>query len=167
MKKLLYVIAATLCLVACEKNTESDSGSSTTIQGDFVDLGLASGTKWKTQNEQSNDYYNLFDYETAINEFGSNLPTIEQWEELKSYCLWVWSGSGYKVTGPNGKSIVLPAAGYRDCDGSINRVGSRGNYWSSTPYGSEFAWSLNFGSTDVKKNYKYYRCNYYSIRLVR
>ena len=162
MKKLLYVLATALCLVACEKNTEG--GSST--KGDYVDLGLASGTKWKTQNEQNTyDYYNLFDYETAISEFGNNLPTKEQWEELKAYCHWEWTGSGYKVTGPNGKSIVLPAAGYRDCGGSVYNVGSYGNYWSSTPSGSEYAWGLYFTSSGVYMDYN--RCNGLSVRLVR
>ena len=163
MKKLLYVIAAALCLVACEKN--QDSGSST--KGDYVDLGLASGTKWKTQNEQNTyDYYNLFDYETAISEFGSNLPTKEQWEELRTYCHWEWTGSGYKVTGPNGKSIVLPAAGLRDCVGSVIGVGSAGYYWSSTPDGSEYAWELGFGAGGVGM-VNHYRCYGQSVRLVR
>lgn len=163
MKKILYVLAAALCLVACEKNPESGS----TTKGDFVDLGLGSGTKWKTQNEQStHDYYNLFDYETAISEFGSNLPTKEQWEELKSFCHWEWTGSGYKVTGPNGKTIVLPAAGYRNCDGSVNYVGSTGHYWSSSPSGSEDAWGLDFGPYGVDMSY-HSRCNGRSVRLVR
>jgi hypothetical protein len=165
MKKLLYVIAAALCLVACEKNSENGSGS--TAKGDFVDLGLASGTKWKTQNEQNTyDYYDLFDYETALREFGNNLPTSKQWEELRAYCHWEWVGSGYKVTGPNGKSIVLPAAGYRDCGGSVSYVGSLGLYWSSTPNGSENAWSLSFNSGRVNMDY-YRRCYGLSVRLVR
>ena len=165
MKKLLYVIAAALCLVACEKNSENGSGS--TAKGDFVDLGLASGTKWKTQNEQSTyDYYDLFDYETTLREFGNNLPTSKQWEELRAYCHWEWVGSGYKVTGPNGKSIVLPAAGCRDRDGSVDRVGSSGYYWSSTPKGSEMAWNLRFSSGAVYMDYNNC-CIGLSVRLVR
>ncbi len=159
----MYVIAAALCLVACEKNP--DGGSST--KGDYVDLGLTSGTKWKTQNEQNTyDYYNLFDYETAISEFGSNLPTKEQWEELRAYCHWEWTGSGCKVTGPNGKEIFLPAAGYRYCDGSVYGVGSGGYYWSSTPNGSEYAWCLYFGSGGVNMGSNN-RCYGLSVRLVR
>ena len=44
MKKLLYVIAVALCMVACESNTPN--GGSIT-KGDYEDLGLTSGTKWK------------------------------------------------------------------------------------------------------------------------
>lgn len=163
MKKLLYFMLAALCMTACSGNTPTQS----TTKGDYVDLGLQSGTKWKTQNEQSTyDYYNLFDYETAVNEFGSNLPTKEQWEEVKTYCHWEWTGSGYKVTGPNGKSITLPAAGCRRCDGSVNDVGSNGGYWSSTPAGSENAWGLYFNSSKVSMHSPY-RCNGQSVRFVR
>ncbi|MBQ4376349.1 MAG: hypothetical protein II793_01475, partial [Bacteroidales bacterium] len=92
----------------------------------YVDLGLRSGTWWRNQNEEGGFYT----YEQAMNKFGDNLPSKEQFEELKSACRWTWNGSGYKVTGPNGNSIVLPAAGYRDCSGCVSYVGSNGNYWS-------------------------------------
>lgn len=43
------------------------------------------------------------------------LPTKTEAEELVTKCLWEWTNmngiNGYKVTGPNGKSIFLPAAG--------------------------------------------------------
>ena len=61
---------------------------------------------------------------------------------------------------------VLPAAGYRNCNGSVNNVGSNGNYWSSTPNGSENAWNLNFNSGGVNMNNNN-RCNGNSVRLVQ
>lgn len=162
MKKLLYCMLAVLFLTACSGNTPTQS----TTKGDYVDLGLQSGTKWKTQNEQ-NDYYDLFDYETAVYEFGSNLPTKEQWEEVNVYCHWEWTGSGYKVTGPNGKSITLPAAGYRSCRGNVvHGVGTYGDYWSSTLGGLELAWSLYFYSGMVSVE-EAGRCRGRSVRLVR
>ena len=54
-------------------------------------------------------------------------PTMAEWEELKEKCTWSWTGSGYRVTGPNGRSIFLPAAGVRDGSSSSN-VGSDGYY---------------------------------------
>ena len=43
------------------------------------------------------------------------LPTYKEMDELSNKCTWQWSTqdnvSGYKVTGPSGKSIFLPAAG--------------------------------------------------------
>ena len=75
------------------------------------------------------------------------MPTKEEQDELNSECTWMWTllnkVYGYKVTGPNGKSIFLPAAGCR-LDGSLYDAGSYGHYWSasldeSNPFG---AWSL-------------------------
>ena len=61
---------------------------------------------------------------------GWKTPTMTQWKELKLKCMWSWTGSGYKVTGPNGQSIFLPAAGLKQ-GSSSNFVGSNGYYWSS------------------------------------
>ena len=77
------------------------------------------------------------------------MPTETQMSELKSKCTWTWTTQngtkGYKVTGPNGNSIFLPATGYRN--GSIlGNAGSVGYYWSASlnesyPYN---AWYLYF-----------------------
>ncbi|MBO7228047.1 MAG: hypothetical protein J6V33_10770 [Bacteroidales bacterium] len=79
------------------------------------------------------------------------LPTKAEMEELKNKCTWTWitqSGvKGYKVTGPNGNSIFLPAAGY--CyESRHSHVGEYGYYRSSTPYeGNDYCayllWSHN------------------------
>jgi hypothetical protein len=60
------------------------------------------------------------------------MPTKEEFEELCEKCNWEWTGSGCEVTGPNGNSIYLPAAGYRDGE-TLYRDGLYGSYWSSTP----------------------------------
>lgn len=132
------------------------------VPAGYVDLGLPSGTLWKDQNEAGGFYT----YDQALAKFGSSLPTKEQLEELKNSCRWTWNGNGYKVEGPSGESIVLPAAGYRGCDGSVGRVGSGGYYWSSTPNGSEGAWYLYFSSGLVDMDYVS-RCGSQSVRLVR
>ena len=131
----------------------------------LVDLGLPSGTLWKDKNE-TGGYNNYFTYEQAVNQFGDKLPTEEQLKELRDKCRWSPTGSGYKVTGPNGNSIVLPAAGSRDCDGDVGGVGSYGRYWSSSPSGSEGAWYLGVDSGGVGMGY-YNRCDGRSVRLVQ
>ncbi|MBR6017278.1 MAG: hypothetical protein IK073_01490 [Paludibacteraceae bacterium] len=133
------------------------------IAAGYVDLGLPSGTLWKEQNEIDG----FCTYEQAIALYGNGLPTKEQLEELKLICKWTWTGSGYEVEGPSGATITLPAAGYRDCYGSVKNVGSDGYFWSSTPYnGSELALELYFnsGQVDIDLNY---RCAGRSVRLVR
>ena len=66
---------------------------------------------------------------------GWRMPTDEQIMELKSDCIWTWitynGVNGYKVTGPNGNSIFLPAAGYRVTT-SLYWANNSGYYWSST-----------------------------------
>lgn len=67
-----------------------------------------------------------------------HIPSKSDFEELKNKCTWTWTNQagkkGYKVTGPNGNSIFLPAAGYRSAN-SLSNAGSEGLYWSSTPGG--------------------------------
>lgn len=107
----------------------------------YVDLGLTSGTLWKDKNESGGFYT----YDEAMKVFGNNLPTMEQFEELKYSCNWTWTGNGYKVVGPSGASITLPAAGYR-YGSDVYYVGSNGRYLSSTPSGSDYAYNLVFDS---------------------
>ena len=138
------------------------STSKKQVPAGYVDLGLPSGTLWKAENEDCG----RITYDQAMNFYGNSLPTKEQFEELKNNCLWTWTGNGYEVKGKNGESIVLPAAGYRSCDGSVDLVGSYGNYWSSTPNGSEYALYLYFDSGKVAV-YTCLRCYGQSVRLVR
>ncbi len=90
------------------------------------------------------------------------LPTKAECEELKDRCTWTWTTqgghNGYKVKGPNGNTIFLPAAGCR-YGTSLDDGGERGYYWSSTPYSdSGGAYGLGFGSSyrGVGWYYRYY-----------
>ena len=62
------------------------------------------------------------------------MPTEAEQAELRNKCSWIWTAqngvNGYKVTGPNGNSIFLPAAGYRR--GTVVSSGGGGSYWSSS-----------------------------------
>ena len=79
------------------------------------------------------------------------MPTKAEMEELKTQCTWTWTTqgghNGYKITGKNGNSIFLPAAGYRYKKGFKN-VGERGYYWCAMPYEKfkKFAYHFYFYS---------------------
>ena len=104
-------------------------------------------------------------YDAARANWGGNwrMPTKTEMQELKDRCTWTWTTqngvNGYKVTGPNGNSIFLPATGYR-YGSSLYVAGSFGSYWSSTPYENDAydAYSLFFRSdchsmsNDCKRN---------------
>lgn len=94
------------------------------------------------------------------------MPTFDERKELSSQCTWTWTTQngtkGYKVTGPNGKSIFLPAAGYR-YDSYLFSAGSGGHYWSASLYASNpSAWYLEFKSSGY---YTYYEDRYYGLTV--
>ena len=111
-------------------------------------------------------------YDAARANWGGSwrMPTNTEMQELEDKCTWKWttqSGvNGYKVTGPNGNSIFLPAAGY--CYGSSrNHVGWYGYYWSSTP--EEIYYNLTC-FLDFYSNYHRRNCSHrdhgYTVRPV-
>ena len=68
-------------------------------------------------------------------------PTRGQMEELIDKCTWEWTQvtgtHGYRVTGPNGNSIFLPAGGYREGE-SRRWLENAGWYWTKTREDSLF-----------------------------
>ena len=100
------------------------------------------------------------------------MPTAEECDELINNCTWTWTTqngvNGRLVTGPNGKSIFLPAAGYRYGYG-MNRygAGSSGFCWSSSLSTGSLsdAYDVSFGSDGVD-GASYYRYYGFSVRAV-
>ena len=89
------------------------------------------------------------------------MPTLDEMKELINECKWEWASvngvNGRFVTGPNGNSIFLPAAGYRDESWRIN-AGSAGLYWSATADSySYYAYCFSFGSDNFDWYYGYRR----------
>ena len=78
-----------------------------------------------------------YDAATANWGEGWRLPSSDELKELVDECTWVWmtedGHGGFKVTGPNGASIFLPANGYKLFDFETSSVGELGHYWSSSP----------------------------------
>ena len=82
---------------------------------------------------------------------GGCTPSEEQIKELCDSCTWQWTTrngvNGHLVTGPNGNTMFLPAAGYRGGD-SLYFAGKFGDYWSRTlcTYFPVRAWPLSISS---------------------
>lgn len=76
-------------------------------------------------------------YDVACVNWGGTwrMPTIEEYNELKTNCTWTWTTicgiGGDLVTGPNGNTIFLPATGYKWYS-SWDDKGSIGFYWLTT-----------------------------------
>ena len=130
--------------------------------GQYVDLGLPSGTLWKSANEKG-----FYGFEEAVVKFGNNLPEKWQWTELLNSCSWTWTGAGFNIVGPNGKSIFLPPLGKRECEGFMDDEDS-GYYWSATVSSNapNYSWVFLFdeGGGDWDD---YDWCDRCSIRLVQ
>ena len=112
-------------------------------------------------------------YDVARAQWGGRwrMPTLAECQELVDKCTWTWTTyngvEGQKVTGPNGNSIFLPAAGYR-YGTSVYDLGSIGYYCSGTlneGYSSD-AYCLFFRNGDVYWDYFDFRYIGHSVRPV-
>ena len=92
------------------------------------------------------------DYDVAHVKWGGTwrMPTEDEIEELIDNCTFTWMtengvGGLRFMSNKNGKSIFLPAAGYR-AGTLLKNAGYIGDYWSSTPYerGTGYAYFLHF-----------------------
>ncbi|MEE0871351.1 MAG: hypothetical protein U0L52_08320, partial [Bacteroidaceae bacterium] len=87
------------------------------------------------------------------------MPTEEELGELNRECTWEWiikNGiNGYKVTGSNGNSIFLPAAGLRR-NSDLAVVGITGVYWSSSLYDSDTPCAHDLFFTSNEHNTTFY-----------
>ncbi len=104
------------------------------------------------------------------------MPTNEEQQELIKNCTWEWTTSngvkGYRVTGPNGNSIFLPAAGMysgssiKDLGGLIGT--DYGYYHSSSCHSgySSSPYTIFFYQGYNKTNYDYTRDYGRSVRPV-
>lgn len=111
--------------IGIETGIEECQQNRTTINNQgYIDLGLPSGTLWKTHAEP--DFYTK--QEASSKKFSGQLPTEKQWFELAGECTDMFVKDNYiVVTGPNGKTIQLPI-GYRDCNGNTHRI-VMGCFW--------------------------------------
>ena len=112
---------------------------------DWSNYKWCNGVVYSMTKYCNDSYFGIIDNKTileleddaAYKKWGNSwrMPTLEEMNELKNNCDWTWASingiNGYRVTGANGNSIFLPAAGYRHGENSSGEL-SEGHYWSST-----------------------------------
>lgn len=143
MKKILSIMAVVtvaLLMSACSGSEKNND------EGEYLDLGLPSGTLWKCHYEEGG----LYTYEEAMLKWGKNIPSKSQIEELLLSCKWDWTGEGMLATGPNGAILYLPAAGMWYYDGINSFEGQFGSFWSATSKNDTEAYYLVFYSTQIE-----------------
>lgn len=108
-------------------------------------------------------------YDAALMNWGGKwrMPTSDEVQELIDECEWQWewgtsfSTFGYRVKGPNGNSIYLPAAGgyYKDSDPyTLWSINDFGYYWSGSLVSKGLATFMRFNhnkaSVEINDVYK-------------
>ena len=128
--------------------------TSETELGGLFGFGDMTGFKTSVLMEDyaSDDIYKT-DRDVANKAYGSwlTMPTVEEFEELFRECKKEWVEdtqnhvAGYKLTGPNGNSIFLPAAGSRTQQ-TVSGQGINGLYLSGSinPADKQFALGYSF-----------------------
>ena len=132
------------------------------------------GSSFKKYNNNGGLTELLPEDDAATKNWGSpwHMPTLVQMRELLDNCTREWTTqggvNGILVTGSNGNTIFLPAAGFRWHD-ELYDAGSDGNYWSSSllldyDNGARHLY-FNLGGWDWSSGYSRYGGR--SVRAVR
>lgn len=142
MKRIILMSILSLVMLSMYSQSCPDSN-----HPHAIDLGLPSGVKWACCNVGASspsgygEYFAFNDetFKIIRSMWGGSwfMPSENQFRELVNNCNAYWTtingAEGYKFTGPNGKSIFFPTAGYR-LDSSIKNIGSQGCYLGYKPY---------------------------------
>ena len=139
---------------------------------EYVDLGLPSGKLWAKTNygaATEGDYGIYIDWPTRNiiqRVWGEewSTPTQNDIVELVNNCSFSWgynsnSVYGCSVTGTNGNTIFLPAAGFKIL-GTPQMVGSDIYYWSDNEYESGFAYALQGSAGNAISAYQTWNIDY-------
>jgi uncharacterized protein (TIGR02145 family) len=174
LMKNLIVFLMVLFFVSCGVRRTAVQDPAT------YDVGVViNGVHWATRNvdtpstftRNATDAGGFFTFEEAQNACprGWRLPTREELVSLQNAAGGEWTARNDingRTFGTAPNQLFLPAAGFRyGDDGSLHFVGASGDYWSSTQYGSENAWSLLFDSGGVSMFYNW-RALGFSVRCV-
>ena len=130
------------------------------------DWGNTIGTGWRTLTREEWKY--LIDHHTkgwsTVN--GVNGYVIRP-DGVSTAIATSYTASDWAAEEAAG-SVFLPATGYR-VNATIYNVGSRGNYWSSSPnpLGADYAYMLYFSDSNLEPQSSYSRFFGFSVRLVK
>ncbi len=126
--------------------------------GNFITSDSDTDLDWRSP--QNNDLWQGANGTNNPCPPGYRLPTEAEWEEERQN----WSSND--VAGAFNSPLKLPLAGFRNLiNGSLCKVDSLGNYWSSTIAGTH-SLSLSFESSSARI-YGFYRAHGLSVRCIK
>lgn len=106
--------------------------------GELEDKGYFSTDNYAYLNKDIGSDIKLTQYDVAHVRLGQDysMPTIDELYMLRDSCTGKWTTinghNGYLITGKNGNSIFMPAAGFRDGSSNTQYLNSQCYYRSST-----------------------------------
>ena len=116
---------------------------SAAVEPVFVDLGLPSGTCWKSHDEPG-----FFSQSAKDSLYAGQLPTMLQFYELWKECTWTREQLGYRVEGKNGNHIMMPSYAYCASNGREFALGQYTSYWLAPDSSSN---TVYYVFADMKK----------------
>ncbi len=134
--------------------------------GEIEEKSVYANINYKYYDNNVEDFINIGSnisatgYDVAYVKWGKDwrMPTQSEIRELCDECSWLWTSvngiNGYKVTGPNGNSIFLPAAGYW-IDSDIESRGSEGRFWTGTLMEKGYSYYLYFEDGNQECDYSH------------
>ena len=132
--------------------------------GKYFAWGEGLGNKSKSYTKENSTTYDrgvgdikghsVYDAAAVNWKNGWRMPSYEEMKELINRCKWQWGqvngNKGFFVTGPNGNTIFLPAAGCIYPAG-LSEVQEQGYYWTGTSYKhNRSAYRLHIGIENSK-----------------
>jgi uncharacterized protein (TIGR02145 family) len=148
MNKILFLLAISILgFVSCSAPNEKG-----------IEIN---GVRWATRNvdtpgtftrnpENAGSLFTWYEAQDACPR-GWRLPTREELESLRSATDGEWITMGEvngRTFGTTSHQVFLPAAGMYNADADVLFLaGATGFYWSSLPYNTQYAWTLNFVNT--------------------
>lgn len=128
------------------------------INNKFIDFGLPSGTLWATdflRNDKNEIIY--LPYKEAIK---YNIPSEEQWAELREHCTigYTQYGDNWIINGKNGKKIVIKDTGFYALQEHYKLCTNRFYFWLSGLLDNQLANSImgSHSCSDPWDNYVVY-----------
>lgn len=121
--------------------------------GDLYGWGAPASNSISSQNYPNLKNIGDTEYDVIACDWGNGyrMPTDSELNELMNKCYWSYitfhNVKGYKVTGPNGNSIFIPAAGY--FDGQNKEVSQNAFIWSSDQFSSRCGSALHIHKSSI------------------
>lgn len=119
----------------------------------YVDLGLPSGTLWASDYETDNSEIYYTTYAKALE---LNIPSLEQYNELRKFCIFRWDNDDILCIGPNGKFLRMHKTGYKETGEENSPIAANAVFFWIRNNNSDFIWDKYDNNPDNNSAWIYH-----------